>query len=63
MKICKNCKWFELWAKDDPKEVVTCGSCHRYPPDQLIKDKKFQFYMFKDVDDDDWCGEFKAKGE
>ena len=62
MNICKNCKWFELWTFDS-KEESFHGECHRYPPSHIVKDKKFEFFESVDVHFDEWCGEFKAKGE
>ena len=63
MNICRNCKWYEAWTFDDPKEESFHGECHRYPPNHIVKDKKMEFFMFTDVHYDMYCGEFTAKGE
>lgn len=61
---CADCKFYDAEQKD----------CHRFPPQQVSStdssyshDSDYQnigtsiYERFPDVEEDDWCGEFRKK--
>ena len=52
-ECCAKCRF--LW---DPA-TVNPWECRRFPP--VITHERY--FVFPDVDDDDWCGEFQPRKE
>jgi hypothetical protein len=50
---CDACKFFNLYFEDDDD-----GECRRYAPGS-----KEGYARWPSVDRDNWCGEYKSKGE
>lgn len=52
---CSDCRF---WVES---EARNWGDCHRFPP-KIYKDKGYgRLWVFPEVSDRTWCGEFKEK--
>lgn len=59
---CEDCKWWD----DYDEEAPSLGKCHKYAPKSTNYDDGLARHVYcewPDVVEDDWCGEFEAKGE
>jgi len=77
-RACLNCDyWFPNPGEKEPYDLITCGSCHRYPPSVPIVAERGLFYEeheqgstadqtlmgFPETYGDEWCGEWMPDEE
>lgn len=63
---CEGCRYWlgpaEHRATDEGVVVGNSGRCRRYPPTLVVRGESIS-YPLPVVRDDDWCGEWRGKGE